>query len=249
MLKAVIKKRAHEDIVKQIRNLVEKGKLKRGDQLPTERELSEIFKVSRATVREAIFSLETMKLVDRRQGDGTYVIASSEEALVQPLASSLFHEKDDIIDIFSLRKIIEPEVAQLATENRTLEEINELEEILKEQEKEVANGKNPIQTDSEFHHLLARMAKNRVLERLLLALVDLLGKTREKYLQTEERKQKSLHGHRNILAAIKNGNGTAARQAMRRHLEEVEHILFNKKKGGAMRSSIPMEVSRHNIKV
>jgi GntR family transcriptional repressor for pyruvate dehydrogenase complex len=239
MLKAVIKKRAHEDIVKQIRNLVEKGKLKRGDQLPTERELSETFKVSRATVREAIFFLETMELVDRRQGNGTYVIASSEEALVQPLASSLFHERDDMIEIFSLRKIIEPEVAQLATENRTPEEINELEEILKEQGKEVANGKNPIQTDSEFHHLLARMARNRVLERLLLALVDLLGKTREKYLQTEERKQKSLHGHRNILNAIKNGDGTVARQAMRRHLEEVEHILFNKKKGGVKRSSTP----------
>jgi GntR family transcriptional regulator, transcriptional repressor for pyruvate dehydrogenase complex len=238
MLRAVRKKRAYEDIVKQIRTLIEKGRMKRGDQLPAERELSETFKVSRATVREAIFSLETMKLVDRRQGDGTYVIASSEEALVQPLAASLFHERDDVIDIFSLRKIIEPEVAQLASENRTPEEIAELEEILREQEKEVINGKNSIQPDSDFHHLLARMARNRVLERLLLALVDLMGKTREKYLQTEERKQKSLHGHRNVFEAIKNGNGPAARQAMRRHLEDVEDVLF-KKKGGAKRSSDP----------
>jgi len=235
MLKAVRKKRAYEDIVKQIRNLIEKGKLKRGDQLPTERELSETFKVSRSTVREAIFSLETMKLVERRQGDGTYVIASSEEALVQPLATSLFHEKGDMIDIFSLRKIIEPEVAQLASENATPEEINELEEILKEQGKEVANGKNPIQMDSDFHHLLARMARNRVLERLLFTVVDLLSKTREKYLQTEDRKLKSLHGHHDILTAIKNGNGTAARRAMRRHLEDVEDILFKKKKVGAKR--------------
>jgi len=236
MLKAVIKKRAFEDIVKQIRTLIEKGKLKRGDQLPTERELSETFKVSRATVREAIFSLETMKLVDRRQGDGTYVIASSEEALVQPLAASLFHEKDDLIDIFSLRKIIEPEVAQLASENATPEEINELGKILKEQEIEVASRENPIQTDTHFHHLLARMAKNRVLERLMLALVDLLGKTRETYLQSEERELKSLRGHQDILTAIKNGNGTAARQAMRKHLEDVESILFKKKKGGGKRS-------------
>jgi GntR family transcriptional repressor for pyruvate dehydrogenase complex len=235
MLKAVRKKRAYEDIVKQIRNLIERGRLKRGDQLPTERELSETFKVSRATVREAIFSLETMKLVDRRQGDGTYVIASTEEALVQPLAASLFHERDDVIDIFSLRKIIEPEVAELASQNRTPGEIGELEGILREQEKGVTNGKNPIQTDSEFHHLLARMAKNRVLERLLFALVDLLGQTREKYLQTEERKEKSLQGHRNILTAIKNGNGTAARQAMRQHLQDVEDVLFKKRKGGAKR--------------
>src|SRR5512139_1598220 len=166
MLKAVEKKRAYEDIVKQILSLIEKGKLKRGDQLPVERELSETFKVSRATVREAIFSLESMKLVQRRQGDGTYVIASTEEALVQPLAAALFHEKDDIIDIFFIRKIVEPEVAQLASERATPEEVSELEEILREQERELRSGENPVQTDAEFHHVLARMARNRVLERL-----------------------------------------------------------------------------------
>jgi GntR family transcriptional repressor for pyruvate dehydrogenase complex len=236
MLKAVEKKRAFEDIVKQILGLIEKGKLKRGDQLPVERELSETFKVSRATVREAIFSLESMKLVQRRQGDGTYVIASTEEALVQPLAAALFHEKDDIIDIFFIRKIVEPEVAQLASEQATPEEVSELEEILKEQERELRDGGNPVQTDAEFHHVLARMAKNRVLERLLLALVDLMGKTREKYLQTDERKEKSLQGHQAILAAIRNGNGKAARQAMRRHLEEVENTLVKKRKGGGRKA-------------
>lgn len=238
MLKAVIKKRAYEGIVEQIRNLIQKGRLKRGDQLPNERELSETFKVSRATVREAILSLETMKLVDRRQGNGTYVLASSEEALVHPLATSFFHEKDDLIDVFSLRKIIEPEVALLASENGTPEEVKQLENILKEQENQVARGENPVETDSNFHHLLARMTKNRVLERFQLALFEPLGKTRETYLQFEERKQKSLQGHHDILAAIKNGNGREARQAMRRHLAEVESILFKKKKGGGKGHSV-----------
>lgn len=236
MLKAIEKKRAYEDIVKQIRALIERGKLKRGDQLPVERELSETFKVSRATVREAIFNLEVMRLVQRRQGDGTYVIASSEETLVQPLAAALFHERDDIIDIFSIRKMIEPEVAQLASANATPEEIAELEELLKEQEEEIAGGKPPIQTDTDFHHLLARMSRNRVLERLLLALVDLLRRTRENYLQTSERMGRSLRGHREILKAIKNGQGRVARQAMRRHLEDVEHAVFNKRKGGGKKT-------------
>lgn len=232
MLKAVRKKRAYEDIVKQIRHLIEKGKLKRGDQLPTERELSETLKVSRTTVREAIFSLELIKLVQRRQGEGTYVIASSEEALVQPLASALFHEKDDMMDILFIRKIIEPEVAHLAAKNATPEEINELEKILKEQERETASGESTTRTDSNFHHLLFHMTKNKALERLLLALFDLMEKTREKYFQTEERKQKSLDGHQNIFAAIKSGNPKAAREAMRRHIENVENILFKKRKGG-----------------
>ena len=107
MLREVRKKRAHEDIVKQIRSLVKKGKLRYGEKLPPERELSEIFKVSRATVREAIYSLEMLKLVRRRQGDGTYLMAGRGEDLVQPLAGSLFQEKNDLIDILSISECFE----------------------------------------------------------------------------------------------------------------------------------------------
>ena len=83
--------------------------------------------------------------------------------------------------------------------------------------------------DSSFHYVLATMSKNKVLSRLLIALVGLLRKTREQYLQTEERKEKSLVGHKEILAAIKNGSESSAEQAMRNHLEEVENILFKKR--------------------
>jgi len=232
MLRAVRKKRAYEEIIKQIRTLIEKGKLKQGDRLPTERELSETFKVSRATVRDAILSLQRMNLVDRRQGDGTYVVASSEEALIQPLADCLFQERDDLLEIFALRKIVEPEVAQLASEHATPEGIVELESILQRQEEALVRGENPVQEDSRFHQQLARMSRNRVLERLLIALVGLLTKTRERYLQTQERKTRSLRGHRLILEALKKGDVRGARQAMRHHLEEVERALFQKKKGG-----------------
>ena len=229
MLKAVEKRRAYEDIVKQIRDLIEKGRLKKGDQLPTERELTDTFKVSRATVREAIRTLESMRLVESRQGDGTYVLASSEEALVQPLAATLLHEKDDLADIFFIRKIVEPVVAQLAAEHATREEMKELEDILRKQEKDLSGGINIVETDSAFHNSLAGMAKNRVMERLLLAIVDLLAQTREGYLQNDERAHGSLRGHQEILSAIKRGDGNAAKQAMRRHLESVEGILFRKK--------------------
>ncbi|HUO76417.1 MAG TPA: FadR/GntR family transcriptional regulator [Thermodesulfovibrionales bacterium] len=232
MLKAVEKKKAYEDIVKQIRDLIEKGRLKKGDQLPTERELTETFKVSRATVREAIRTLESMMLVESRQGNGTYVLASSEEALVQPLAAALFHEKDDLMDIFYIRKLIEPSIAQLAAGNATRDEIKELEEILGKQEQDIENGVSSLETDSAFHTILARMAKNRALGRLLLALVDLLEETREEYLQNGVRARESLQGHQKILAAIRSGDCAAARQAMIRHLEGVEGLLFKKKRGG-----------------
>jgi len=237
MPKRIKKKRAYEEIVKQIRNLIYKGKLKRGDKLPSEQELMGTFKVSRVTVREAILSLKTMKLVEPGRGNGTFVVASSEKALVQPLAASFFHEKDKLIDIFFLRRIVEPQVAQLASQNRTPKEVIKLAQILKEQETEAADNENPARTDTQFHQILARMAKNRVLERLLLALFD---KTRGTHLQSEERKQMSLQGHEDIFVAIKNGSGGDARQAMRKHLENVEAILLTGRKEAGSRHKIPL---------
>lgn len=229
MLKPVEKKKAYEDIVRQIRTLIEEGKLKRNDHLPSERDLSETFGVSRTTVREAIRTLESMRLLQSRQGDGTYVLASNEEALVQPLAAALFHEKDDILDIFYIRKVIEPYVAQLAAKNATAEEVGELEEVLKRQSECLEKRENFIETDSAFHNLLAKAAKNRVMERLLMAIVDLLKESREKFLGDDDRRaRRSLEGHMKVLSAIKKGDGEAAYQAMFSHLEDIEGIIVRK---------------------
>jgi len=235
MLKPVEKKKAYEDIVQQIQTLIEDGKLKRDDQLPSERDLSDTFGVSRTTVREAIRTLESMKLLQSRQGNGTYVVASSEEALIQPLAAALFSEKDDIRDIFYIRKIIEPHVSELAAENASPGEIEELEEILREQEACIGRGESVLETNSLFHHHLARAAKNRVMERLLLALIDLLHQLRDEYLlqsERDKRAQSSLEGHKRILAAIKNGDGEVALKSMLQHLEDIEGIIFQQLEGG-----------------
>jgi len=231
MLKAVEKKRAYEDIVQQIRTLIEEGKLKRNDHLPSERELSETFRVSRTTVREAIRTLESMKFLQSRQGNGTYVVASSEEALIQPLAAALFNEKDDIRDIFYIRKIIEPHVAELAAENATPQEMEELERILRKQEECIGQREIIIETDSAFHNLMVKATKNRVMERLIIALIDLLKKSREQYLfedENDERAIRSLEGHQQILSAVKKGDGNAARKSMLQHLEDIEGIIFHK---------------------
>ncbi len=233
MLKVVEKKKAYEDIVKQVRTLIENGGLKQGDQLPSERELTDVFKVSRTTVREAIRTLESIKLVQSRQGNGTYILASSEEALVQPLAAALFTEKDDILDIFYIRKIIEPYIAQMAAQNATLQEIEEMEKILLIQAECVERGENIIETDSTFHNLMAKAAKNRVMGRLLIALVDLMRETREEYLmENEKRAKRSLQGHQRVLDSVRSGDYAAAHKSMLRHLEDIEGIMLNRKRGG-----------------
>ncbi|MBU3931968.1 MAG: FadR family transcriptional regulator [Proteobacteria bacterium] len=235
VLKVVEKKRAYEDIVQQVIALIEQGKLKRGDQLPSERELTEAYKVSRTTVREAIRTLESMKLLQCRQGNGTFVLASNEEALIHPLAEGLFNAKDDIRDIFYIRKIIEPHVAQLAAENSTPQDIEKMEKILCMQEECIERGENIIETDSAFHNLVAGAAKNRVMERLIHALVDLLKQAREEYLTEGEsngRAKRSLVGHQQVLSAVRNGDSEDAKSAMLKHLEDIERIIFQSRGGG-----------------
>jgi GntR family transcriptional regulator, transcriptional repressor for pyruvate dehydrogenase complex len=210
----------------QIRALIENGRLKQGDRLPPESELSGTFKVSRSTVREALRTLESLKLVQSRQGEGTYVLKSNEEAFVQPLAAALFHDLEDLHEIFLIRKIFEPHIAGLAAENATPEEIEEMATIIIKQQEAVAAGRSIVQEDFDFHELLARMSKSRSLQRLLFAVVDLLEQTRD--LQIEERLKKSCEGHHEIFEAIKHSDCMTARLAMSQHIEEVESIVVGK---------------------
>jgi GntR family transcriptional repressor for pyruvate dehydrogenase complex len=232
MLKAVEKRRAYQDVVNQILALIKNNTLKKGDQLPTERDLTETFKVSRTTVREAIRSLESMKLVESRQGNGTYVLLSGKDIEVQHLCTALFHDRDDLREIFHVRNIIEPHIAQLAAERATPAEISELEEIVEQHESHLGSVNQTIETDTAFHMALAGAARNRVMSRLVHALIDLLAESRKVVLQSEQRAVESLRGHKLVLDAIKAKDSVGAREAMRRHLQEIEKLLFKGKKGG-----------------
>ena len=224
-LKVIKKTRVYEDIVAQVKDLIADGKLRPGDQLPPERELSEIFQVSRASVREAIRALESMGFLDTKQGEGTY-IASSVETLLASLPSTLFHRRDFLLQVFEARKILEPAIAALAAERATPEEVAQLETILKEQARQITEGETGVEADTRFHSVLAEAAKNGVLLKLNDAIVDSLRETRERSLQTRGRPARSLAGHREILQAIQTRNPTRAKEAMRNHLEAIEHNVL-----------------------
>ena len=134
-------------------------------------------------------------------------------------------------DIFYVRKIIEPRVAELAAENATPEEIREMERILKYHEESIGNREKIIETDSAFHKLMAKATTNHVMERLIVVLIDLLKQSHDKYLiadGNDERAKKSLKGHHRVLSAVEKGDGEAARKAMLQHLEDIEIIVYKR---------------------
>ena len=105
MLKVIKKTRIHEEVFSQIHELIKQGRLKARDQLPSERELAETFKVSRTSVREALRTLESQGLIVSKTGMGNFVVDLPVEALVGPLARLLIDEKKALADVFELRKL------------------------------------------------------------------------------------------------------------------------------------------------
>src|SRR5215472_15074118 len=143
--------RIYAEIVRQIRNLINEGKLKSGDKLPPERDLAERFRVSRASVREALRALESMSLIEIRLGEGTFVRGGSVDSLVEPLALVILAEREAVEDLFEARRLLEPPIAELAARRSTKEEIEEMERILDVQGKEVARGGTGLGQDAAFH--------------------------------------------------------------------------------------------------
>ncbi|MBZ5648531.1 MAG: FadR family transcriptional regulator [Acidobacteriia bacterium] len=227
VFEAIRRNKVYEEVARQIESLILE-KLKPGDKLPPERELAEMFSVSRSSIRDAIRSLELAGLLEPRQGVGTVVCELTAESLINPLVNALKHKRELVSELLEVRKMLEPPLAARAAKHASPDEIAEMEDILRRQAEKVSRGEMTIDEDSEFHYSIAMASGNSVVLKVLDLLMDLLRETRERSLQVAGRAQRSLAGHRQILAAIKRGDGAAADSAMRRHIEDVEQIVLNK---------------------
>jgi GntR family transcriptional repressor for pyruvate dehydrogenase complex len=230
MLKAIKKTRIYEEVVSQIHELIREGKVKARDQLPSERELAETFKVSRASVREALRALEAQGLIVSRTGAGNFVAELPVESLVAPLATLLIEEKDALADIFEMRKLIEPHIASLAAERATKRDLERMKKILDKQREAVSRGETGVEADAELHFAIGRATQNHALEKLVSGLMEILSHSREESLQTSARRKASIESHRKILAAIEDHDQKKAREAMLLHIENVEENVLSSKK-------------------
>jgi len=225
-VKVIKKTRLYEEVVGQLHQLIDDGKLKAGDRLPSERELAETFRVSRSSVREAIKTLENEGMVISRPGSGTFITAVNVEAIIPPLASLLSQGKDALIDLFEMRCLVEPSIAALAAERATPADILRLKEIYSQQEQQINRDTSAVDSDAAFHLTIGRATHNAALQRLVASIVEILKPIREKSLQTPGRAHKSLASHREILVAIERHDPELARQAMQRHIRAVEQNVL-----------------------
>ena len=227
MLRIIKKTRIHEEVVTQIHELIRQGRFKAGDQLPSERELAETFKVSRTSVREALRTLETKGLIVSRTGMGNFIADLPIESLVAPLAKLLIEEKAALADIFELRKLIEPHIAALAAERATNRDIERMKGILEKQSRAVSRGETGVSADAELHFAIGQATQNQALEKLVSGLMEILSHSREESLQPPDRRRASIESHRKILTAIEQHDKAKAEEAMFHHIEQVEENVLS----------------------
>jgi len=225
-VRQVRKTKVYHEIVDQIKDLITEGRIKPGDRLPPERELAELFKASRNSVRDAIRVLEQMGLIESRQGDGTYVRTLSPEELAEPLALCLLQSRTQMGELWEVRRVLEPALAESAAARITEEELAELEAVLDAQRQKVEAGFIGLEEDAAFHQGIAEAARNAVMLRVMDTLVDLLRQSRERSLQQRDRPHYSHAGHVRILAALRRRDAVAARAEMLQHLREIEERVF-----------------------
>jgi GntR family transcriptional repressor for pyruvate dehydrogenase complex len=212
-------RRIYEDIVRQIQSLISERQLQPGDRLPSERELAELLSVSRASVREALRVLSAMGLVEVRSGDGTFVRQAP--APVDPAVWGLLREREFLLDLLEARRLVEEEVVALAVHRATQDDIDQMQDLLNRRERELAAGKHDLETDLQFHQLVAEATRNPVLVSLVRSLCEMWLRSREATGRAPTSPHKAQEFHQAIVEAIRMRNEPLARGVMHRHMEDM----------------------------
>jgi GntR family transcriptional regulator, transcriptional repressor for pyruvate dehydrogenase complex len=215
-----------DEAIEKIKGMIVAGELRPGDRLPREPDLAERLGLSRNSLREAVKALSLIRVLDVRQGDGTYVTSLAPGMLLDALSFVVdFHRDDTVLEFLEVRRILEPSATALAASRMTGEQIDELRAVLAEL------GDNPgidalVANDLEFHRRIAEGAGNSV----LCSLVDgLSGPTTRariwRGLTQEGAVARTREQHNAIVEAIASRQPELARSWATVHIAGVEDWL------------------------
>ena len=215
-------------VEQEILGLVLRGELVRGDRLPPEREIAAQHGVSRNVVREAINRLAAMNIVDVRHGAGTFVATLDMDSLVEPLEFAVRLDPATVETLLEARLILEPPIARLAAKRAQPDALQELDERVAESARATHDPSRFLEIDIEIHRVIVRMAANPFLVRLMDSLGRLARSGREFTNIDPRMRVTALRDHKRIAVALRAGDADGSSQAMQKHLEHVQRILFER---------------------
>ncbi len=217
--KPIEQEKIFTQILEQLKEKIRNGELQKGDRLPSERQLSQDFCVSRATLREAIRSLEMIGLIKCVQGDGNYITEDFANSFIEPLSLLFLLNKSEFMQMVQLRIALELMTAPLAAKKIDSLGVEKLEGYCEAIAKESDPDKQAA-LDQQFHYQIALIAGNDLITNILNAASTLI-ENMIKDVRAKMPEQNNLvnRQHEAILDAIRKKDVGAANRAMRQHAD------------------------------
>ncbi len=217
-------------IVKTVRDKVLCGELKPGDKLPSEQELSELFSVSRQTIRESLRVLEMQGIITIRNGigGGAFVAKVSVDVAWQSMTNYLHQQSMTLSHLFETRKLLEPYFIRNAVSRMTDEDHEALADVLKMQKESLKRQDiaSLRKAEMQFHRLLAVPSRNPLLTLIFDFVESLLTDAKTKLNASQDFSEKVLAQHEMIYAAVCERNAENARKYILQDIEIVESCLL-----------------------
>ncbi|SNT27313.1 DNA-binding transcriptional regulator, FadR family [Asanoa hainanensis] len=215
-----------DEAIDKIKEMIVSGALGPGDRLPKEADLAETLGLSRNSLREAVKALSIIKILDVRQGDGTYVTSLSPDLLLESLSFVVdFHRDDTVLQFLEVRRILEPAATALASLRMSSADVAKLQRTLDEL------GSSPsvealVANDLEFHRAIAAGSGNPALCSLIDGLSGPTTRARIwRGLTQEGAVDKTREQHQAIVDAIAAHEPELARSWATVHIAGVEEWL------------------------
>lgn len=187
-----------DQVIEQIRNAVRQGEWPVGERIPTEAALAATLGVGRNTVREAVRAMSHSGLLEVRQGDGTYVRATSEvSGAIRRLCGT------ELREVLQVRRMLEVEGARLAATERTDDELATLRDLhdRRDAAQRDARFDDFVRADAQFHLAVVSCAHNTLLTELYRGLTEAVTASVAATTHTELGPAERIE-HRGILNAI-----------------------------------------------
>jgi DNA-binding FadR family transcriptional regulator len=215
-----------DQAIEKLKGMIVSGELRPGERLPREADLATALGLSRSSLREAVRALSLMRILDVRQGDGTYVSNLASDSLREAMNFVIeFHRDASVLEMFEVRRILEPAASARAAIRISAEEIAVMEHVLAQATID-SPAEDLVKADVEFHRLVAAAAGNSVLGSLIESLSGPTQRARIWRGMTQEGAlQRTLDEHRSILNAIARRDPDTARAWTTVHVAGVEEWL------------------------
>jgi GntR family transcriptional repressor for pyruvate dehydrogenase complex len=216
-----------DEAIERIRELIVSGKWGPGTRLPREADLAKQLGLSRNSLREAVRALSLARVLEVRQGDGTYVSSLEAGELLEPaLSATHLLRGRTVLELFEVRRMLEPEAAAMAAQRVDQDVLADLKRELDRMVAAEDRADDLIAADTAFHDVIARAPGNGVLRALLRSLSTNTVRARLWHgLVDRNALDLARAEHEEIYEAIAAGDAELARAATLLHIAHNETWL------------------------